>query len=244
MPIRRLCDHQIIQSLDNDDGTFDFRIATKNDGDYTYYVKLEDGYTWEDGTKDEQEINWAITKADNSAETFDVNDVTYPDKTSVDVKLKYLDDDKKIEYKEENTSDYKTDMPSTPGTYTVRVTSDGSQNVNAFEDEKTFTIHKGTIDTSNIVMEDQHVTYDGQDHSKDMQLSGTDINDSVTLTIINQSGEQVEEAIEPGSYKVTATIHRDYYKDATKVHHQNPETPDFQGIFGIASSNLLPIYYF
>lgn len=121
--------------------------------------------------------------------------MTYPDKPAVDVKLKCLDDDKKIEYKEENASDYKADVPSTPGTYTVRVTSEGSQNVNAFEDEKTFTIHKGTIDTSNIVMEDHHVTYDGQDHSKDMQLAGTDINDLVTLTITNQSGEQVEEAI-------------------------------------------------
>lgn len=28
------------------------------------------------------------------------------------------------------------------------------------------------------------------------------------------------------------------------VHYQNPETLDFQGLFGIASSNLLPIYYF
>ena len=32
--------------------------------------------------------------------------------------------------------------------------------------------------------------------------------------------------------------------DITAVHYQNPETPDFQGLFGIASSNLLPIYYF
>lgn len=31
---------------------------------------------------------------------------------------------------------------------------------------------------------------------------------------------------------------------ATAVHYQNPETLDFQGLFGIASSNLLPIYYF
>ena len=31
---------------------------------------------------------------------------------------------------------------------------------------------------------------------------------------------------------------------ATAVHYQNPEMLDFQGLFGIASSNLLPIYYF
>lgn len=62
MPIRRLCDHQIIQSLDNDDGTFDFRIATKNDGDYTYYVKPEDGYTWEDGTTNEEKSNGQLPK--------------------------------------------------------------------------------------------------------------------------------------------------------------------------------------
>lgn len=35
-----------------------------------------------------------------------------------------------------------------------------------------------------------------------------------------------------------------FYSSATAVHYQNPETPDFQGLFGIASSNLLPIYYF
>lgn len=188
-------------------------------GDYTYYVKPEDGYTWEDGTTDEEKIKWSITKADNSAETFEADDVTYPEKPSVKAQLKYLDDDKEIMYKEENASDdeYSTEVPTTPGTYIVKVSSEGNDNVNDFEDEKTFTIHKGTIDTSDIVMEDQHVTYDGQDHSKDMQLSGTDINDSLTLTITNQSGEQVEEAIEPGSYKVTATIHRDYYKDATKT---------------------------
>lgn len=188
-------------------------------GDYTYYVKPEDGYTWEDGTTDEEKIEWSITKADNSAETFEADDVTYPEKPSVKAQLKYLDDDKEIMYKEENASDdeYSTEVPTTPGTYIVKVSSEGNDNVNDFEDEKTFTIHKGTIDTSDIVMKDQNVTYDGQDHSKDMQLSGTDINDLVTLTITNQDDEQVEEAIEPGSYKVTATIHRDYYEDATKT---------------------------
>ena len=35
-----------------------------------------------------------------------------------------------------------------------------------------------------------------------------------------------------------------YFLFATAVHYQNPETLDFQGLFGIASSNLLPIYYF
>ena len=32
--------------------------------------------------------------------------------------------------------------------------------------------------------------------------------------------------------------------DTTAVHYQNPEMLDFQGLFWIASSNLLPIYYF
>ena len=200
------------------DDRYSDKTAT-NVGDYTYYVKPEDGYTWEDGTTDEEKIKWSITKADNSAETFEADDVTYPEKPSVKAQLKYLDDDKEIMYKEENASDdeYSTEVPTTPGTYIVKVSSEGNHNVNAFENERKFIIHKGTIDTSDIVMEDQHATYDGQDHSKDMQLSGTDINDSVTLTITNQDDEQVEEAIEPGSYKVTATIHRDYYKDATKT---------------------------
>lgn len=188
-------------------------------GNYVYYVKPEDGYTWEDGSTDDQSVEWSISKADNSVKTFDVDDVTYPDQPEVHVQLKYLDDEKEIEYKKNDADDddYTTDVPSKPGTYTVRVSSEGSENVNAFEETKTFTIQKGRIDDSNIVMNDEMVTYDGQDHSKDIQLSGTDVNDSVTMTVTNQDGEHVEEAIEPGTYKVTATIQREYYEDATKT---------------------------
>ena len=69
--------------------------------------------------------------------------MTYPEKPSVKAQLKYLDDDKKILYKEENASDdYTTEMPTTPGTYIVKVSSEGNHNVNAFENERRFIIHK------------------------------------------------------------------------------------------------------
>ena len=188
-------------------------------GDYTYYVKPEDGYTWEDGTTDEQEIKWSITKADNSAETFEADDVTYPEKPSVKAQLKYLDDDKKILYKEENASDddYTTEMPTTPGTYIVKVSSEGNHNVNAFENERRFIIHKGKIDDTDIQLEDQSVSYDGQDHSKDIQVTGINDDDQVDYRIFDADGYEVSEAVEPGTYKIVATIQREYYDNLKKT---------------------------
>jgi hypothetical protein len=79
-------------------------------GDYSYYVKLRKGFTWEDGT------------TDNTVELFDVANVTYPNKPQVTSKLKYYDDYKVIEYKRYGQSDlhYTTEVPTGIGSYTVR----------------------------------------------------------------------------------------------------------------------------
>lgn len=97
-------------------------------GDYTYYVKLRKGFTWEDGTAGRKEIEWSIAPADNTVESFDVQNVVYPNKPQVNAKLKYYDDDKLIEYKRYGQSDYfySTDAPTDVGTYTVRLSQPGS----------------------------------------------------------------------------------------------------------------------
>lgn len=192
--------------------------VAKDAGYYYFYIKLKDGFIWNDGTNNLQHISWSIKKADNEAESFDVKDVTYPQKPDVTVQLKYPDDDQKVEYKKVDASDdeYSTEMPSSPGKYDVRVTCPGSNNVRSFKEVKSFTIYNATLDVSNFEMSDRTVTYDGADHSHDVQVTGTDSNDEVSYEITDENGDKVASAIEPGVYNICATIHRDNYDDVYK----------------------------
>ena len=44
---------------------------------YYFYIKLKDGFIWNDGTNNLQHISWSIKIADNEAESFNVRDMTY-----------------------------------------------------------------------------------------------------------------------------------------------------------------------
>ena len=192
-------------------------------GNYSYYVKPKEGFTWANGARYYEEVKWRIVRADNEAEKSDVTNPTYPNKPSVDVKLKFKDDDKTIEYKKADEDDYEYDtrVPTTPGDYIVRVSTYRDDNVNAFEATKNFTIYKGSIDTDQIKMEDQTVTYDGKDHSDDVKVEDENDDYSCSYTIKNSNGDQVDEAVDAGKYEVTAKITKkengDYYNTATKT---------------------------
>ena len=71
------------------------------------------------------------------------------------------------------------------------MTCQGSDNVNAFKTTKTFTIYNATLDASGFEMSNQTVTYDGADHSHDVQVTGTDSNDEVSYELTDENGDKV-----------------------------------------------------
>ena len=164
-------------------------------GDYTYRVKLKDGFTWEDGTTDHKEIEWSIAPTDNTVETFDVQNVVYPNKPQVNAKLKYYDDDKMIEYKRYGQSDYfySTDVPTDVGSYTVRLSQPGSRSINEVSVTKNFTISYKSIPIPEFKT---NFTYDGQPHNVCEATDDYDVS---------------EPQSEPGSYQAEVTLKNKNY---------------------------------
>jgi hypothetical protein len=159
-------------------------------GDYSYYVKLRKGFTWEDGTAGRKEIEWSIAPTDNTVETFDVQNVVYPNKPQVNAKLKYYDDDKVIEYKRYGESDYhySTEMPTGVGSYTVRLSESGSRSVNEVSVTKNFTIFYKTIPVPEFKTS---FTYDGKPHNVCEATDDYDVS---------------EPQSEPGTYQAIVTL--------------------------------------
>ena len=201
----------------SDEGDYVHKSAT-NVGDYIYLIKLKTGFTWADGSTGDKQVEWSIVQAANKATTFVAPDVTYPEPPKVNVKLEFNDDQKVIEYKASDEDDdaYSTTVPTKPGTYNVRVTCPETDNVSAFSETKTFAIKKAQ-QSDDVTMDDLTVTYDGEDHSKDIRANTSD---DVTYSLTDSTGEAVSEAVNAGTYTVTATIHKgdgyeDYQKKAT-----------------------------
>ncbi len=159
-------------------------------GDYSYRVKLKDGFTWEDGTTDHKEIEWSIAPTDNTVESFDVQNVVYPNKPQVNAKLKYYDDDKVIEYKRYGESDYhySTEMPTGVGSYMVRLSESGSRSVNEVSVTKNFTIFYKTIPVPEFKTS---FTYDGKPHNVCEATDDYDVS---------------EPQSEPGTYQAIVTL--------------------------------------